>query len=223
MGKRPLLWMFTGFILVVFVAWGIGFTLSSRQVDGPAGASQRAQSSQSAGNDYRGWPVDPVVRAPDFTLVDQHGEEFQMSDQVGKAVVLFFGYTTCPDVCPTTLAQFRDVKSELGEAAEDVQFVFVSVDPERDTQERLGRYMALFDESFIGLTGDQANLKKVWEEYGIFVERAEDPDNPQSYWVNHTSLSYVVDPQGMLQLVHPFGALEEDVVHDLLEIVNERG
>ncbi len=216
MGKRPFLWMFAGFVLVIFVAWGVGFSLSSRE------AAPTRPVNQASANEYRGWAVDPVVDAPDFTLTDQHGNSFSMSDQAGKAVVLFFGYTTCPDVCPTTLAQFKAVKAELGEAAEDVEFVFVSVDPERDTQERMARYVSLFDESFIGLTGDRESLEKVWEAYGIMVERAENPDNPESYWVNHTSLSYVVDPEGQMQLVHPFGLPEEDVVYDLRKILGER-
>ena len=209
---RPVLWVAV-VIVAALAAWTGWRTLS--------GGEPRPGAGQTAA-DLRGWLVDPVIEAPDFTLVDQHGREFRLSDQEGKAVVLFFGYTMCPDVCPTTLAQYRDVKRELGEAADGVTFVFVTVDPERDTQERLARYVSNFDPAFVGLRGDREAMAKVWNDYGILVERVYNPENPERYSVNHTSLSYVVDKQGRLRLVHPFGFPLEDVVHDLRTLIEER-
>lgn len=217
MGKRSLLWTFGAFVLIVVVAWGIGYTLSSKEIQ-----NDKAQDEVASEGSYRGWVVDPVVAAPDFLLTDQDGRPFRFSDLEGTAVVLFFGYTTCPDVCPTTLAQFRDVKAALAHAAEHVRFVFVSVDPERDSPQQLKRYLAIFDESFIGLTGDAEVLARVWDDYGIAVERVDQPGAPGNYWVNHTSLSFIVDTDGLLRLVHPFGMPPEDMVHDLIHVVAQR-
>lgn len=204
-----MVWTVVAFALALAVGLAAWLT---RGKDGPP-------TFQEVASQYRGWPVDPVIEAPDFTLVDQHGREFRLSDQRGRAVVLFFGYTMCPDVCPATLAHLRDVKRELGPAAEDVRFVFVTVDPERDTQERLARYLALFDQDFVGLTGERAALEKMWSDYGVYVERVDNPQNPENYAMNHTSLTYIVDKQGRLLLVHPFGMPREDVVHDLQVLV----
>ena len=98
--------------------------------------------SQSAGNEYhfQGSRIDPPIAAPDFTLTQANGEEFQLSEQRGKVVLIFFGYTFCPDVCPTTLAEYKVIHEELGEAAEQVEFVYITVDPERDTPEVIDRY-----------------------------------------------------------------------------------
>lgn len=176
-----------------------------------------ADDSQSIS--FHGGTLNPPRPAPDFVLIDQHGEPFRLRDQKGKAVVLFFGYTTCPDVCPGTLAHYRRVKEMLGEDADRVEFVFITVDPERDTTERLAEYVAIFDPEFIGLTGDRADLERVWADYGVYAERVDEPDSPVGYWMNHTSLSYVIDPKGDLRLAHLFGTPVEAVVEDLRRLL----
>jgi len=102
-----------------------------------------------------------------------------------------------------------------------VQFVFVTVDPERDTPERLSRYIALFDPEFYGLTGDPETLRSVWRDYGVYIERVEAPESPVGYWVNHTSVSYVVDAKGDLRLIHLYNTPNEDIVHDLRLLLSE--
>ena len=117
---------------------------------------------------FRGNALDSPVAAPDFALTDQHGQPFRLSEQRGNVVILFFGYASCPDVCPTTLGMWRRVQTELGDDAQRVRFVFVTVDPERDTQERLREHLTIFSPDFIGLTGTPADLEPVYQAYGVY-------------------------------------------------------
>lgn len=168
---------------------------------------------------FHGGILNPPQAAPAFELIDQHGRPFNLEDHKGKVVVLFFGYTTCPDVCPGTLAHYRRVKEMMGEDAKRVEFVFITVDPERDTQERLAEYVAIFDPEFYGLTGPRADLERVWADYGVYAERVDVPDSPVGYWMNHTALSYVIDPEGNLRLAHMYGTPVEHVAEDLQRLL----
>lgn len=170
---------------------------------------------------FYGATLEPPRTAPDFTLLDQHGDEYRLSEQVGDVVVMFFGYTSCPDVCPGTLAQYRYVKETLGDEKERIQFVFVTVDPERDTRERLLEYINLFDSDFKALTGDPEELQKVWQSYGVFIERVEAPESPVGYWINHSAISYVVDSGGNLRLAHLYGMPDDQIAHDLKLLAEE--
>jgi len=193
-------------------------------VTGRGAKSTGPDALQSAGAGYQGFiggVLEPPRAAPDFTLVDQHGSAYTLSEQRGDIVVLFFGYTTCPDVCPTTLVQYRRIKGLLGDDAARVQFVFVTVDPERDTRERLGEYLSHFDSEFVGLTGESEALQAVWRAYGVYVERVDAPNSQVGYWVNHSSVSYVIDTKGDLRLIHLYNTPSEDVVHDLALLLAE--
>ena len=119
---------------------------------------------------FQGSLIDPPVPAADFELTDQYGKPFRLSDQQGKIVFIFFGYTNCPDVCPVTLSDFMKIKQQLGEQAPDVKFVFITVDPERDGQEHLRKYLQRIDPDFIGLSGEHADLERVWDDYGVYQE-----------------------------------------------------
>jgi protein SCO1/2 len=147
--------------------------------------------------------LDPPQAVGDFTLTSHTGELFRLSDLRGKAVLLFFGYTHCPDVCPTTLAEFKRVKAALGAEAAQVAFVFVSVDGERDRPERLAAYVHAFDPDFIGLMGEDAEIRAVARDYGVFFQRVS-YDNPDNYLVDHTASSFVVGPDGQLRIVFPY-------------------
>lgn len=172
---------------------------------------------------FHGGLVQPPKPAADFTLTDQNGRDFRLSDQRGQIVLLFFGYTTCPDVCPTTLASFRQVQRSLGQAAAQVRFVFVTVDPERDTPARLKHYVETFDPDFIGLTGDHATLARVWESYGVYAERQEMPESAVGYLMNHSSWAYLVDQVGNLRLLYSYGFTSEDVTQDVRYLLNHGG
>lgn len=148
--------------------------------------------------------LDPPKEVGDFTLTDQDGQPFRLSDLRGKVALLFFGYTNCPDVCPTTLAELKRVKALLGEDVERVAFVFVSVDGARDTPERLAAYVRAFDPQFIGLTGDDAALRPISRDFGVFYQRVN-YESDVNYLVDHTASTFVVDQQGRLRLVFPYG------------------
>ncbi|MEK6574172.1 MAG: SCO family protein, partial [Chloroflexota bacterium] len=117
---------------------------------------------------FHGSLIDPPVPAVDFTLTDQTGQPFRLSEQAGNVVLLFFGYTSCPDVCPATLTQFKRIRTEMGKEADRVRFVLVTVDPQRDTAERLRQYLTGFDSSFVGLTGTWLDLDQVYRSYGVY-------------------------------------------------------
>jgi protein SCO1/2 len=169
---------------------------------------------------YQGSLIEPPLDAPDISLTDHRGEIFRLSDQRGSLVLLFFGYTYCPDVCPTTLYDFKQIKSKLGDREDEVRFVFVTVDPERDTPEHLKDHLSNFDTSFIGLTGSFEELQSVYDGYGIFRAKQE-TSNGSSYLMDHTARVYLIDREGKLRLTFPFGmngeAMQDDVLHLLGE------
>lgn len=149
-----------------------------------------------------------------FTLTDHNGKTRTLADFKGKAVVVFFGFTQCPDVCPTTMAEMANVMKELGPLAEKVQVLFISVDPERDTQQLLAQYVPAFDPRFLGLVGDKAATDAVAKEFKVFYQKVPGK-TPGSYSVDHTAGSYVFDPQGRIRLFIRHGQGLEPIVHDL--------
>ncbi|RZA34607.1 MAG: SCO family protein [Lysobacteraceae bacterium] len=139
--------------------------------------------------------------AKGFTLTDHTGKPRTLQDFKGKVVVLFFGYTQCPDVCPTTMAKMAAVLKDLGPAAKDVQVLFVTLDPERDTQELLAAYVPAFHPSFIGLYGDKEATARTAKEFKVFYSKTPSGDDPKNYTVDHMAGSYVFDREGRVRLL----------------------
>ena len=154
----------------------------------------------------------------DFKLVDAQGKARSLADYRGKAVVMFFGYTQCPDVCPTTLAQLAEVMKKLGPDADRVQVLFVTVDPERDTPELLGKYVPAFDPRFAGLYGDAAATERTAKEFKIIYQKRPGA-TPGSYTMDHSAGTYIFDPQGRLRLYVSYGQGPEVFAHDLRELL----
>ncbi|AKZ61839.1 photosynthetic protein synthase I [Herbaspirillum hiltneri N3] len=152
--------------------------------------------------------------AKDFALTDHNGKPRTLADFKGKAVVMFFGYTQCPDVCPTTMAEMANVMKELGPQADKVQVLFVTVDPARDTPQILSQYVPAFDKRFLGLYGDEAATAKVAKEFKVFYQKVPGK-TAGSYTMDHTAGSYVFDPQGHIRLFVRHGQGAEPIVHDL--------
>jgi len=164
--------------------------------------------------DWHGTAYDPAAPAADFTLDDQFGRPFQLRSQAGEAVLLFFGYTNCPDVCPTTVADLKWVFHQLGERAEGLTFAFVTIDPARDTPQVLRDYLGRFNPGFLGLTGDPAMLEQVRSEYGIFAE-VDPAAHPEHYLMTHTARVFLIDPHGLLQTSYSYGTPRQDILLDL--------
>jgi protein SCO1/2 len=170
---------------------------------------------------FQGSLIDPPVEAPQFELSDVNGQRFQLSELDGQVVIMFFGYTSCPDVCPVTLTDFLRIRSKLGNQAEKVSFVFVTVDPERDTPERMNKYLTNFDPAIIGLTGERAELESVWSSYGVY-EAKVDGGSEDNYLVDHSSRIYVIDADGNLRLTYLFGTENQVIIEDVRQLVSRQ-
>jgi protein SCO1/2 len=153
----------------------------------------------SSGPSFRNTDITGADYGKDFTLTDHSGKVRTLADFRGKVVVMFFGYTHCPDVCPTTMAELKAVKEQLGEDGKRMQVLFVTVDPERDTPQLLANYVPAFDPSFLGLYGDAAATAKVAKDFRVFYQKVPGK-TPDGYTMDHTAGSYVFDPQGRLRL-----------------------
>ena len=151
-------------------------------------------------------------------LSDHHGQPRSLADFRGKAVVVFFGYTSCPDICPTTLARLAEVMKGLGDEAGRVQVLFVTLDPERDSAERLKTFVPWFHPSFLGLRGDAGQIKAVTEEFRVFSARKE-VAGELGYVLDHSAGAYVFDPAGHLRLYVKDTAPVEDIVADLQQLL----
>jgi protein SCO1/2 len=152
--------------------------------------------------------------AKDFHLTDQNGQPRSLQDFRGKLVVMFFGYTQCPDVCPTTMAELAEARKLMGPDGEKVQVVFVTIDPERDTSQVLKSYMANFDPSFLALRGTPEQLATMAKEFKVYYKKVQG-ETPSSYTMDHSAASYVYDTQGRLRLYTRYGTGPQALVSDL--------
>lgn len=168
---------------------------------------------------FKGGQVKPIAAAAPIELTDQDGRPFSLADLKGNVVVLYFGYTTCPDLCPTTLSDFTAVKAALGKQADAVRFGLVTVDPERDTPERLQHYLEFFDPAFIGLTGSAEQISTVEREYGVIAKRVDFPGTSTGYLMDHTSVIYVIDSKGMMRVTFQYGADPNDIADDIRHLL----
>jgi protein SCO1 len=169
---------------------------------------------------YQGSLINPPVPASDFTLTDQQGQPFRLSDQKGQVVLIFFGYTHCPDVCPITMAQFKLIKDQLGDQVKNVRFVFITVDPQRDDVGTISAYVKKFDPSFTGLTGNPAQLAGVWKDYGVYVNQNAS-DSHDNYIDEHTARIYAIDAKGNLRLTYLYGTETDAMIQDISHLVRE--
>lgn len=157
--------------------------------------------------------------AKGFALTDHTGKPRTLADFKGKAVVVFFGYTQCPDVCPTTMAEMATVMQKLGPLADQVQVLFITLDPERDTQQLLASYVPAFDKRFLGLRGTLDQTAKTAKEFKVFYSKVPGTD-PGSYTIDHTAGSYVFDRDGRLRLFIRHGQGPDPIVHDLRQLLS---
>jgi protein SCO1 len=165
--------------------------------------------------DFKSGVFDPPSAAPDFQLQGSNGSPVVLSKFRGKVVAVAFGFTTCQRICPVTLANLADVSRKLGAAAADVQVIFVSVDPDRDTPNRLREYLQSFNPSFLGATGKKMQIDAVRQAYGIFAEKTPSENKKLGYEVHHSSSIFLIDREGKLRVLVPFGRSPQAILNDV--------
>ncbi|MFV9503044.1 MAG: SCO family protein [Oscillochloridaceae bacterium umkhey_bin13] len=170
----------------------------------------------------KGTTLDPSGPAPNFTLTDQSGQPFTLSEQQGKVTVLYFGFTSCPDICPAELSSLAAAMRDLGNDADAIQVALVSLDPERDTPERLAQYVSAFDPRFVGLRGDEATLEPIIKDYGVYRARRELTGSALGYTIDHSGFVYMIDKAGRWRSVMAGGGPVADLAHDLRILARER-
>jgi protein SCO1 len=185
-----------------------------------AGCNKTATAPAAPPFTFANRDITGVDFARDFALTDHNGKLRTLADFKGKVVVLFFGYTQCPDVCPTTMAEMAAVMKELGPLADRVQVLFVTVDPERDTKALLAQYVPAFDPRFLGLVGDAAATAKVAKEFRVYYAKSEGK-TPGSYSMDHTAGSYVFDPDGKVRLFLHHGDGAAPITHDIRHLLGQ--
>ncbi|MEO8303857.1 MAG: SCO family protein [Betaproteobacteria bacterium] len=172
---------------------------------------------------FRSSDVTGAAFGRDFALTDPSGKPRTLADFRGKVVVLFFGYTQCPDVCPTTLAALAEVMKTLGPAdASRVQVVFVTVDPDRDTAPIIASYVKAFDPSFMGLSGDTEAIARTAKEFKVLYQK-QPGRTPESYTVDHSAGTFIFDPQGRLRLYVGNGQGPDVFVQDIRTLLRASG
>jgi protein SCO1 len=192
--------------------------MRSRRIAGAVLALVLAGVSNASPSQFKAGVFDPPRQAPDFTLQGSNGHELELSRFQGKVVLLAFGYSSCPGVCPVTLATFAAARRKLGAAAADVQVVYVTVDPERDDAGRLRQFLAGFDTTFIGGTGTAAQLEAVRQVYGVSATKIPMGD---SYLFSHSSFVYLIDRAGKIRALMPYGHSADDFVNDLKILLSQ--
>ena len=180
-----------------------------------AGAAAVLTACQPGKPQFRGIDITGADYAKDFALTDFNGRPRTLQDFKGKAVVMFFGFTQCPDVCPTTMTEMAQVKQLLGPDGDKLQVLFASIDPERDTPEVLKAYMGSFDPGFLGLyAASPEALAALAKDYKIYFKKV-DGKTPTSYSMDHSAQSYIYDPQGRLRLYSRYGSDPKLVAEDI--------
>jgi protein SCO1 len=173
-----------------------------------AGSGQAAEKLKSG-------TFDPPRMAPQIAQKAADGRDFALDKFRGKVVVLEFGYASCADVCPVSLALLKQARERLGPLGDKLQVVFVTVDPQRDTAPKLKAYLEQFDKSFIGLTGTEGQMAAIRKAYGISATKKMVEGSKTEYTMGHSSYLYFIDPQGKLRALMPFGRPADDIVHDV--------
>ena len=152
-----------------------------------------------------------------FELLSHTGEIKKITDFKGSVVAIFFGFTHCPDICPTSMQELKFIKESLGKQSDKLQVIFITLDPERDNQSLLNSYVPSFDKSFIGLTGSQEDINRVARQYKIFHMKVGEGD---SYTIDHSSGIYIIDKDGKIRVRHPYGSKVESIIEDIQHLIS---
>lgn len=200
-----------GLVVVLIVALAAGFWLWQAG-NGVAARGEAGQSGQSSG-------TGKVAIGGPFSMTDQTGKHVTQADYAGKYMLIYFGFTFCPDVCPTELQVISGALSALGEDAAKVQPIFITVDPDRDTPEVMARYVKQFDPRLIGLSGTAAETAAIAKEYRVYYEKVKDPDSSGDYSMDHSSIVYLMGPDGGFLTFFPPGTSPEKMAEKIKSLM----
>jgi protein SCO1/2 len=192
--------------------------MSAMRLAGAALLALALTACGPSGPKFEGADVTGVSFGRDFHLTDHNGEPRSLADFRGKAVVIFFGYTHCPDYCPTTLSDLAAAVTKLGNDAARVQVLFITIDPERDTRELLAQYVPAFNPRFLGLYGDAAATAATAKEFKVIYQKEPGP-TPDSYTMDHSAGTFIYDPSGRLRVFEAYGKGPDVLVHDLRAVL----
>ena len=198
----------------------VGLAGCNRDSSTPAAAGGAPATGRSAARkpSFQSTDITGAEYGKTLALVDPQGHPRSLEDFRGKVVMVFFGFTQCPDVCPLTLVKAAEVKRLLGDEGKDLQVILVSLDPERDSQEVLGPYVTAFDPSFIALRGDLAQTQAAAREFRVFYQKVPNRDGT-SYTIDHTAASYIIDPQGQLRLFVKHSQESAEIAADIRQLL----
>jgi protein SCO1/2 len=203
-----------GALVLPLVAVGTYFAFA-RAPRTKQGVRSNTSAAPRTEQGFRSGIFEPPREAPAFSLDGSNGKKLSVSDHLGKVVILEFGYTHCQYVCPVTLARLADAYKQLGDAAREVQLIYVTVDPKRDSPERMREYLAAFNPTFLGATGNPDELEAVLKAYGVVAQEVVSRNPARGYEVDHSSFLYLVDRQGKIRGLVPYGTSAKDIAHDL--------
>lgn len=189
-------------------------TLSRRHLLGAGALALLLSGCTESPQGFKSIDITGADYATGFSLIDHNGQPRTLADFKGKAVVVFFGFTQCPDVCPTSMTELAQAKQLLGPDGERLQGLFISVDPERDTPEVMKQYVANFDPSFLALYAKPGELEALAKSYKVYYKKVEGK-TPTSYTMDHSAGSYIYDPQGRIRLYHRYGSGAQALADDL--------
>ncbi|MEZ4671807.1 MAG: SCO family protein [Anaerolineae bacterium] len=201
-----------GYLLVLLIA-----VLVAVSACGTAGQAKNVFES----SDLRGAVINPPRQLTDFTFASTTGDPFQLSQHHGQTILLYFGYRSCPDFCPTTFAELKQVYEKLNSPKDKLKIVFVTVDPDRDTVENLTPYTQAFNQDFIGLRDDGPALKTLMDEFGVVATKRQVGDSALSYLIDHTASVFLIDENGDLRMQYLYGTDYRDIVHDLQIVLQQ--
>ena len=176
-----------------------------------------ASCAKNAEFKFNGSDISNANLNSSFELLSHTGEIKKITDFKGSVVAIFFGFTHCPDICPTSMQELKFIKESLGKQSDKLQVIFITLDPERDNQSLLNSYVPSFDKSFIGLTGSQEDINRIASQYKIFHMTVGEGD---SYTIDHSSGIYIIDKDGKIRVRHPYGSKVESIIEDIQHLIS---
>lgn len=224
--KNRLILISIGLTILTAVAGVILFVIFDRLTSQPPQSNLGAAAIVEGGESFNGITrIDPPQPVGDFTLTSQTTEPFSLSELSGKLVLVYFGYTHCPDICPLTLLEFKRVHDLLGDEADKVGFIFITVDGERDTAEALAQYLEVRNvaDFVTALTGTEDDIRRIGDDYSLYFAKRTDTGSQANYLMDHTASTFLLNQNRELVRVYSFGTEATNIAEDLLQLVGAPG